>query len=307
MNIVSRFTTALFFSVYSVTAHSTPITNLIVFGDSLSDSGNLFLATGQPGLPYFEGKFTNGSIYTEQLNQYLGFLPLMPSLTGGNNYAWAGARAGMDVPLGGGFISGIQSQTDQYLGTLAPNSDLSSTLHLFFIGGNDVSDALDNNLDLPTATGFLQNSAQQVVNAMLAVESISPTQYLLPETPDLSLTPRYLDQQIAQDYTQVYNQLLHNMIETQLPNADVLFFNTSDFITQSTDEFENSTEACLTQSEICADPDNYLFFDDFHPSRIAHQQFGERLLSAIDIPSTWILMLFAGVWILRKKHTNKIK
>ena len=123
--------------------------------------------------PYFEGKFTNGSTYAEELNHLLGFSSLTPSLTGGDNYAWAGARAGMDVPLGNGVIPGIQSQTEQYLQTLAPNPELYSTLHLFFIGGNDIADALDNNFDLSNATGFLQNSAQQVVNAMSAIESVS--------------------------------------------------------------------------------------------------------------------------------------
>jgi len=42
---------------------------LVVFGDSLSDNGNLFLATGgaQPPAPYYQGRFSSGPVFTELL------------------------------------------------------------------------------------------------------------------------------------------------------------------------------------------------------------------------------------------------
>ncbi|MDI4239484.1 hypothetical protein OZ411_42630 [Bradyrhizobium sp. Arg237L] len=40
---------------------------LVVFGDSLSDNGNLFNLIGLPPPPYWEGRSSNGPTYAEQL------------------------------------------------------------------------------------------------------------------------------------------------------------------------------------------------------------------------------------------------
>ena len=44
-------------------------TNLYVFGDSLSDAGNVFAATAgqQPGSPYYDGRYSNGPVWVEYL------------------------------------------------------------------------------------------------------------------------------------------------------------------------------------------------------------------------------------------------
>ena len=47
------------------------VEELIVFGDSLSDNGNLYAAAGVPGPPYFEGRFSNGPTWVEVLAERL--------------------------------------------------------------------------------------------------------------------------------------------------------------------------------------------------------------------------------------------
>ena len=47
-----------------------PITDLYVFGDSLSDTGNLFALTfgiEPPSPPYFDGRFSDGPVWVETL------------------------------------------------------------------------------------------------------------------------------------------------------------------------------------------------------------------------------------------------
>src|SRR2546423_1544118 len=65
-----------------------PFSNIYVLGDSLSDQGNLFLATSSLAGPSnafpapdhnFNGRFSNGPVYTDVVAQKLG-LPLGPSL-----------------------------------------------------------------------------------------------------------------------------------------------------------------------------------------------------------------------------------
>ena len=57
----------LFFSTW---ATATPLNKIVVFGDSLSDNGNLYeyMKHKLPiSPPYFEGRFTNGPVWIENI------------------------------------------------------------------------------------------------------------------------------------------------------------------------------------------------------------------------------------------------
>src|SRR4051794_146985 len=65
---------------------------VVVFGDSLSDVGNVSAATGgavPASPPYFHGRFSNGPVYAETLAEYVGAAPLAPAFAvpGGTDYA----------------------------------------------------------------------------------------------------------------------------------------------------------------------------------------------------------------------------
>src|SRR3954470_5215942 len=74
-----------------------PFTNMVVFGDSLSDIGNVSQATPfltqpkTPGPYYWNGRFSNGPAYAETLAAGLGLPALVNSASGGTNYAYGGA------------------------------------------------------------------------------------------------------------------------------------------------------------------------------------------------------------------------
>src|SRR4051812_8541313 len=61
-------------------------TKLVVLGDSLSDTGNLFAATGGaiPPSPYYLGRFSNGPVWVEYLAEALD-VPF-------EDYAYGGAK-----------------------------------------------------------------------------------------------------------------------------------------------------------------------------------------------------------------------
>ena len=69
---------------------------IYAFGDSLSDTGNIFAATGgaEPAAPYANGQFSNGAVWVQDLAAGLGVAPLKPSLLGGTDYAYGGAQTG---------------------------------------------------------------------------------------------------------------------------------------------------------------------------------------------------------------------
>nr|WP_295660848.1 PEPxxWA-CTERM sorting domain-containing protein [Polymorphobacter sp.] len=109
---------------------------IVVFGDSLVDAGNLSFLTGgaydPPSKGYYPGRFTNGLDYTDLLNQRLYGSLSKPSLLGGNNYAFGGARIVND----GDAVPDLALQVGGYLSTAHvadPNA-----LYIINDGGNDV-------------------------------------------------------------------------------------------------------------------------------------------------------------------------
>src|SRR5437588_8056906 len=84
----------------SPAANADKYRRLVVFGDSLSDNGNLFALTGFPPAPYYMGRFSNGPVWVEDLAQYLD-VPL-------DDYAFGGANT--DATNINGPFPGILAQ-----------------------------------------------------------------------------------------------------------------------------------------------------------------------------------------------------
>ena len=101
--------------------------NIFVFGDSLSETGNFVAAgTNLPFPPYATGRWSNGPVWVEHLAGSLG-LGVSASVAGGNNYAWGGAKTGADSRLGSPSV-GLSIQKSAYLadhGNVAAHSTVS--------------------------------------------------------------------------------------------------------------------------------------------------------------------------------------
>src|SRR5690349_20324352 len=126
-----------FFPIAAAFAQS-PYSDLYVFGDSLSDSGNAFVATSNlpgfsqiPGPAYFEGRFSNGFNYADQLSLRLFGQPTAPWLDGGHNFAVGGATTGTEnraAPI----PSGMRVQTDTFVRSLGTHSADPNALYLVY-------------------------------------------------------------------------------------------------------------------------------------------------------------------------------
>ena len=94
-----------------------PITNLFVFGDSLSDSGNLLAVTGnqRQSPPYFEGRFSDGPVWVESLAPLLDLeIDFEINVTEdplANDQAFGGAQSGFGSNSGApvGLLSQIEN------------------------------------------------------------------------------------------------------------------------------------------------------------------------------------------------------
>ena len=107
-------TTALLFSFTAVLAYAQDYTSIVVFGDSLSDTGNVADLTQakygfrlpSPAFDYTDGRFTDGAdtepaarnffgVWIEQLAATLPSKPVIKaSLDGGTDYAYGFATTG---------------------------------------------------------------------------------------------------------------------------------------------------------------------------------------------------------------------
>ncbi len=165
--------TSLVISVFAM--HANAYTNIFVFGDSLSDNGNLSMAPGAPaGTP---SRFTNGPVAVEIVAGALG-LALTPSdhLNGGfsgNNFAVAGAKA---IDEDGNEQTpdiNLPTQVNAFLqinGGQAP----ADALYVVLIGGNDIRAARE----IRAATVFAstpeeRQAIRQAANASLTAAVIS--------------------------------------------------------------------------------------------------------------------------------------
>ena len=136
---------------------------IVVIGDSLSDSGNA-------------GRFSNGPVWVEQLGSRLG-VPVRPSSVGGFNFAYGGAR--LDPRSG---PTSLRAQTDLYL-KQPPRPG--RTLHVVFGGGNDVLAAVGT----AQAERMVDDAATSLKSIVADLAEHGATDILVPSLPDVGMTP----------------------------------------------------------------------------------------------------------------------
>lgn len=118
-------------------ARAGSFTRIVSFGDSLSDVGNVFAATGgttPDPANYHQGRYSNGPVWVEYLAGKLGVATPTPSLLGGTDYAFGGAESS---PSGDSTLGSpnLGTQVGMYLGT-SPTIG-ADTLLTIWAGAND--------------------------------------------------------------------------------------------------------------------------------------------------------------------------
>lgn len=298
------------------------------FGDSLSDVGNdLKLSFGAvPPAPYFEGRFSNGPNWLDDLTAKLGLgTSATASLNGGNDFAFGGAQTGMTDVNGLLLVPTLDDQVDdndEFKGV----TPIPGALYTLDIGANDILNAVTDfkNKVITFAemtAAILTEAVQNTLNAVKDLYADGMRSLLYYEVPDLSKVPAYeaIDPTDAGMLAKEFNTDVLKGIATLdlsgLTVFDLPIFSAFDEIVADPTAFglnlTNVTDPCFTGSptmsgNVCADPDQYLFWDSEHPTEvvqaaIANLAFDE--LSGVSEPltvpepSTWAMMLigFGGL------------
>lgn len=175
------------------TASALAFSDLVIFGDSLSDTGNLSIATGgaAPGIsqPYYQGRFSDGLIWTDYLAQGLGQAGDAKSyMLGGNNYAYAGARTGAALVTATN-PPGVLAQVAGIWGATHSIAD-PNALYVLVGGGNDMRDARSVvGGDSDSRFAAAQAAVNNLQTSMGYLASKGAKNFLISTLPDLGLTP----------------------------------------------------------------------------------------------------------------------
>ncbi len=120
--------------LFSSAAAATDFSQVVVFGDSLSDNGNISLATA-PGIqPPLRFTTNPGHVAIENVADHLGF-SLSPSLAGGSDYAWGGAGVNTNSPGTPAAVPTVTAQVNAYLAGGAVDGN---ALYSIWGGANDI-------------------------------------------------------------------------------------------------------------------------------------------------------------------------
>jgi phospholipase/lecithinase/hemolysin len=291
---------------------------VIVFGDSLSDDGNIkhvvednfFISYPGQLFDYSDGRFTNSwdtipasdmyaGTWHEQLARTFLHLPAATnSLDGGTDYAFGGATTidgasertviSNPEPFFGGdltiTIDNLGKQVDDYLANHVIDP---SALYIVWGGGNDL-------FDDPTSDNVIA-TAERVAGLVERMARAGAYYFLVPNVPPLGLVPNYktdsvqaasLDAGSAQYRTEFNSQLdaaeselVSEGIQIALYRDDIygLFYRLA--ANPEDVGFVNISDSSQGKA---VDPDEYLFWDDIHPTTAGHYQIAAAAFDLLN-------------------------
>ncbi|MBO0350723.1 SGNH/GDSL hydrolase family protein [Phormidium pseudopriestleyi FRX01] len=256
---------------------------LYVFGDSLSDDGNLFALTQglfPPEPLYTNGRFSNGPIWAELLPSRLG-LDVNPQ----TNIAFGGATSSdvnslnLENPLLP-TLPGLQTQIESFIAE-TPFSNPNG-LYTIWAGANDYLNAGITDVTIPV---------NNLVNAVTQLADDGARNFMVMNLPDLGNTPGVRNrgpqaQQFLSQLTNVHNTALATAIANldQNPNINIILVDVNGLLNDAIANpsqygFTNVTDPA--QQSPGSDPNTFLFWDDVHPTTTSHQLITDEALKTV--------------------------
>jgi outer membrane lipase/esterase len=299
----------LLFTFSAIPAQAQNYTSIVIFGDSLSDTGNdAYLSQHKygvripgPSADYTDGRFTDGDDTIPVARKYFGVwieqfaatLPSKPiildSLDGGTNYAYGFAFTGNGtsvLTLSAALsinVNNIGQQITDYLATHPVIND--RTLFVVWGGANDI-------LNATSPDDVFKAGVNQVTNIQRLIDA-GATQFVIPNLPPLGSTPRLnaipTDAAAATAASVLFNQILRTGVDVlrdfnfgrHLHFVQLDVFSLFNKIIASPSSYSLADVTTSSQAMSTVDPDTYLFWDDLHPTTRGHNILATTLAKMI--------------------------
>jgi thermolabile hemolysin len=276
------------------------VKNITIFGDSMSDVGNIFARSGgaqpPPGI-YYNGRYSNGPIWSDFLASFLNV-----DISTLNDFAYGGATTNNDyIPGVSTFLNAtvpsIADQVHSYVNEVvdSPGWD-NSTLHLIWAGYNDYWFYVNDNL---TASSNLYDVADRVTTNLLdSVDTLlnaGATWIMVGDLPNMQEFPD-AESKTREQYraygllTEYHNRLLWEKISdvSRDYNPTVQMFSPhnlfQDFVTHPHQfGYVKTSQACLVNGTVCEDPLSKMFWDYYHPTMQTHYRLARMILTLLEL------------------------
>lgn len=281
-------------------------TQVYAFGDSLSDAGNIYASTFHllPAKPYYDGHFSNGPTWVEDLNQDLGLPTLTPSLLGGTDFAYGDAETGQET-LHSAVPIDLPSQLTQFRSAVpAPDPN---ALYTLSIGSNDTLDAIADYPSSPsTAYSDIHQAVVNETNFIASLAADGAQSFLVMNVPNLGKTPEEMSQGTAVAHTAsglsaLYDIELHISLAALAAQdgIDIHILNAYALINQAVVDPAAFGLTNVTQPVWTGNYDNplsghlnaqgsaqngYLFFDQLHPTETGHLALASAGMTSLASP-----------------------
>lgn len=293
-------------AVFPAIAGAGPIgafSDLVVFGDSLSDPGNILAVTGgttpDPAL-YPNGQFTNGDTWATKLGA---------GIASGTNFAFGGAKASTDADPSPDFAA------QRALFALANPVLGARPLTAVWFGGNDLRGALF----AADPVAVIGQAITDIVTGVNALVGAGLDDILVFGLPNLGRIPEVtkLGAAVAAAATQAtldFNAGLQGALAAFVPAGNVRFFDTFNLFESIAKNpgvfgFTNSTDACLVKNAAdptpCLGNSTFVFHDEIHPTDLGHAILANAVLSAVvPLPAGGLLLItgLGGLAFLRRRR-----
>ncbi|MEE9337664.1 MAG: SGNH/GDSL hydrolase family protein [Methylococcaceae bacterium] len=299
-----KFNSILFFLflTLSLNAHA-DFDEIVIFGDSFSDTGNLASIRGPfPNSPFFEAsRVSNSPVAVEGLAKKLD-LSIDPSMhlvagAGGSNFSVAGASASGDRPID------LSNQVAAYLLQTAGVASKNS-LYVMFIGTNDLRVARD--VSRKDSKTKLKAAVATIKQQLLVLISAGAQNIMVINAPNIGALPetRLLAAQTknkrlvkqSKKLSKQFNKRLANQIKRieKSTGVDLVLFDLFSYlqkilVNSKALGFTNTTDACFSIVNESFNPncefgqrfDEHLFFDENHITGRVHERVSRALYAEV--------------------------
>jgi outer membrane lipase/esterase len=283
----------LFLAVAAL-AQNRIFTNQYTFGDSLSDNGNAYLASGgtiNTNPLNFGGRWSNGPTFVEQLGNTLATGATAPtSVKSSIDFAFGGATA--VAALSAVPFPSLTAQ----LGLFQSHAIAIQKTDLFtvWMGANDIlntASRADPNVMAPAGI----NAAAATAGAIQTLIGLGAKNILVLNMPDIGLTPAGLSSgggTLLTAGSLAYNTEFDTRLKTiaaSAPDVRITRIDAAALIARIQVDFKALGFANATSGIILpasqgggGDPSGYAFFDGIHPSAKTHQLLARVVTEALN-------------------------